>query len=892
MKRREVIFSKLKEIDKGEGVSAKELADLMHLDRANVSSDLNQLWKDGKIYKSEGRPVLFSIQKQQYQENITQLDKFVQENKSLTLPVEQGKAAVLYPPKGMNLLVYGETGVGKSMFAEILYRYAVEINKLTAGSPFVTFNCADYANNPQLLLGQLFGVKKGAYTGAIEQSGLIEKADQGVLFLDEVHRLPPEGQEMLFTFMDKGLFRRLGETEAERSAKVLIMAATTENPKSSLLETFTRRIPMVIHLPSLSERSREERYHLILKFLKEETTRLGKDLYVSANTIRSLLYYDCANNVGQLKTDIQLTCARAYADFVTKKKIRLQINSTDLIHYIKEGLYKTKNDQDKIEIKQHQYYIFQPEQEGLLYKKDDSSDQTVYEKIENRFNELKSRGINDEEVDLLMEIDIENYFTQYIKGIHKRINKGEMTKIIDERVSRLTEDIIQYVESKLDVVLSKKVFLGLALHIQTSLKRLASGKRIINPQLNKVRTSYKKEFSVALDCIKMIEDRLNIDLPIDEAGFLTMFFVLDNEEIDENEENISVIVIMHGESTASSIVEVARQLLGTEYAAKAIDMPLTTHPDDIYERVKEYIQNKASQSGALLLVDMGSLINLKTRLKQETAIPVEVIPMVSTAHVLEAVRKAMLGYSLTELYEDLKSTVSIYSSDGLGSQVSLNPGKKCAIVTACTTGEGSARAIKKILESQCRFNQEFLDITPINITGSKVNHTWSSLKENRRVISIVSNYHFKENIPQFSIEDVLNLKAIKEIQTIIDIEETYLKMEETIDNHLLNVTGEAIIPDIRSCFHHIQRSLNSQTDHHDLIGIVLHMSCMVDRLISGEETVVYEGKEAFLEKHRKLYTIIREALQSIEQKYMINISDDEVCYIIHFFDFEQTQITH
>lgn len=92
------------------------------------------------------------------------------------------------------------------MFAEVMYSFAKEIGRIKRNAPFVTFNCADYANNPQLLMSQLFGVKKGAYTGADkDRMGLVEKADGGILFLDEVHRLPPEGQEMLFYLIDKGL---------------------------------------------------------------------------------------------------------------------------------------------------------------------------------------------------------------------------------------------------------------------------------------------------------------------------------------------------------------------------------------------------------------------------------------------------------------------------------------------------------------------------------------------------------------------------------------------------------------------------------------------------------------------------------------------------------------
>ncbi|MBE3592763.1 MAG: sigma 54-interacting transcriptional regulator [Thermoanaerobacter sp.] len=62
------------------------------------------------------------------------------------------------------------------------------------------------------MLSQLFGYVKGAFTGAVaEKKGIIDEADGGVLFLDEVHCLPAEGQEMLFTLIDKGIYRRMGE---------------------------------------------------------------------------------------------------------------------------------------------------------------------------------------------------------------------------------------------------------------------------------------------------------------------------------------------------------------------------------------------------------------------------------------------------------------------------------------------------------------------------------------------------------------------------------------------------------------------------------------------------------------------------------------------------------
>ena len=81
--------------------------------------------------------------------------------------------------------------------------------------PFIYFNCAEYFNNPELLTSHLFGYKKGSFTGADnDHQGLVELADGGFFFLDEVHRLTNEGQEKLFTLLDKGYLPEWGSGEA------------------------------------------------------------------------------------------------------------------------------------------------------------------------------------------------------------------------------------------------------------------------------------------------------------------------------------------------------------------------------------------------------------------------------------------------------------------------------------------------------------------------------------------------------------------------------------------------------------------------------------------------------------------------------------------------------
>ncbi len=890
VKRVDFIYQKLLESGPDKKISAGELAELLGLSRANVSSDLNRLWKEGRIEKEEGRPTLFYVKKAKDSLYLAQtaLDRLAKKNKSLMTRIEQAKAAVLYPPRGMHCLILGETGVGKSWFAGMIHEFAVDIGRLDKGAPFVVFNCADYANNPQLLISQLFGVKKGAYTGAeMDRKGLVEKADGGILFLDEVHRLPAEGQEIFFTFMDKGTFRRVGETEVERSAQVQIVMATTENPESSLLKTFMRRIPMVIKLPSLVERGMEERLGLVMEIFREEAFRLGREIQVSASVVQAFLCYHCPNNIGQLKTDIQLTCASAYAEFISLKKNLLHVSIQDVPHHVKQGLLLAKDYRQELEEligTEHKCFVVQPSEESIWFGgESENAADSVYEKIEQKIYELQNQGVSEEE----LEFDIEHYFTTFIKGVHQRINKGDMARIIDPIIIHLVEDIVRYAEAKLEKILSQKVIFGLALHIQTSKERLSQGKQIVHPHINSVRLKYKKEFAVALECVRMIEEALLMDLPIGEAGYLTMFFVLDDESMQEERETIGVLVITHGSGGATAMVDVTNRLLVTQYA-RAIDLPLEEDSLVVLEQAIKTAREIGSAAGLLLLVDMGSLLGFGEIIEKELGIPVKVVPMVSTPHVIEATRKAMLGHSLDDVYRDVVG-ISMGQREELPKEVADKAVPALTIVAACLSGEGSALFLKKLLESKLRYDEKLLEFVPLQLMDkAQAKSRLKKLKEERTVLCVVSNYMLDRDLRCHSMDDVVNGEALSDIQQLIDLEEAYVKMKESLREHLKMVRGQDVLDDVRTCVARMEERLGNKLVFDTRIGAYLHICCLVDRLKAGERSVAYTDKVPFLAENRKLYSLIRHELQPLEDKYDVVFSEDDVCFVMNFFIHNKT----
>lgn len=885
MTKKELIYQKFLQLQFSEGIDTKSLSEIANMSRANLSHELNELCKEGKLIKSTGRPVLYFLASQRKSNNDSQLDLLSKNNISLKPAIEQAKASILYPPKGMNCLILGETGVGKSMFASLMHNYAIEMNVKSEDSPFITFNCADYSNNPQLLTSQLFGVKKGAYTGAeSDKEGLIEQANGGILFLDEVHRLPPEGQEALFIFLDTGNFRRIGDSQT-RSSDVLIISATTEDPGSALLNTFRRRIPIIINIPSLKDRTLEERLFLIKSFFKHESIRLNKELYVSLNTLRALLSYECTNNIGQLKSDVQMLCAKAYSEFLTNVRIDVRINSSTLPSYIKEGLYKEKelrvlwNNLMSEEIEFFRFNGNNTDNDELF----SSNENTIYDFIENKLEKLKSLDISDIDIENILEKDIAKHFQNNFSMISKDFNKKNLLTIISPDVLECYDDIVSYISENLSLTFDNNLYTAFALHVNTLIERVHSRKMINNPNLDKIRNLYPVEFSIALEVKKMLEDFLHRPIPIDEAGYITLFLIPDVTIKNNIPDKVKIILIAHGESTATSMCNVVNTLLGENYAIP-INAPIDIPPSKVLEHLKLIINENPSDSGYLLLVDMGSLLTFADTIRDELGVKLKIISLASTLHVLEATRKALLGLSLNEIYNDV-----IMINSYLQLHKNLNnhsvPSNKRLIITACLTGEGGSAAIKDFLTVNLQYPKDLIDIICLNCLDKndfiEMVHNYEYYNE---VLFLVSSFPVDSlGVKQFSMSDTISGKSLNEMQNLINTKIALSNIPMILNENIPNISGTELTDDINLFLSELQTKLSIHLTSEKLVGITLHLSFLIGRLRNNEKTVVYPNKENYIKENFSLYNIIKESIIFIRNKYNIEFTDNDICYLIQHF---------
>ncbi|WP_312887274.1 sigma-54-dependent transcriptional regulator [Clostridium lacusfryxellense] len=915
----------LKDIEAGKGFSAGHIAKDLSIMRNNVSLELNNLLREDKIIKIKGRPVLFLDRKNierllEYKlqsgplvfedfhellgdEKVDEVEKnpfdsLIGYNTSLRTHIEQAKAAVLYPPHGLNTLIVGPTGVGKTLFANMMYKYAIYVKRLEANAPFVLFNCADYYNNPQLLLSHIFGHIKGAFTGAdVEKEGLVAKANGGILFLDEIHRLPPEGQEMIFYFIDTGSYNKLGETERNRKSTVLIIGATTENPASSLLKTFVRRIPIVISLPSLEERSGKDKFNIMKFLLTNEAHRVNKPIKVEAEAVKAIIESASYGNIGQMKSNIQLVCATGFLNSINNKDF-IEIDFKSLPSDIKNGLFSSSS--KKIDMEELSKYfddqmVVLPQGYKVLID-EDSSEPTfnLYKIIEDKAAILKDEGADDEYIKKFITTDINIHLKSfYKKSINSAHGREKMLKLVNEDTLQFAEEIRDLVEAELKRKFNERFLYAFSLHLSAFLKRIDSRRSLQYTNIKNIINDKPQEFNISLKIKDLIQEKYNIIVPDMEVIYLTLLISSVQEE--QNNERVAVIVTLHGSSSASSMVNVAKNLLG-EGVVESIDMPLDVSPKRVLKDIIEKVNEIDMGRGVLILADMGSLTSFDSIIMEKTGIRVKTIDMVSTALVLEAVRKAnMLDMDIDTLYDSLKDFrgYGLYSKESKDSLVQ----RSAAIITICSTGEGTAKKLKELVHNiVINITRDEINVIPIGIMNIK--EDLENLLNNYTILASVGVMDPKIDAPFISLENLIGGDGEKRLMNIIqknniptDRKEENIVVkelcEDSLNEFLTYLNPHKVISVLTNFTSVLEKVAAMNFSNAFKIKLMLHVGCALERMVINAP-LTYNGDESTINPDVLKY--VENAANEFKETLNISLIDDEIYYICEILQEEPNDI--
>ncbi|MEL7565072.1 MAG: sigma 54-interacting transcriptional regulator [Dehalobacterium sp.] len=228
------------------------------------------------------------------------------------------------------VLIYGETGTGKELFAQSIHDASNRREK-----PFIAINCAAIPEN--LLEGILFGTVPGAFTGAVDRPGLFEQASGGTVFLDEINSMPLSLQAKLLRVIQEGVVRRVGGIQ-DYIIDIRIISSSNEKPMEAIYKKTLRsdlfyRIGVVyISIPSLRER-KDDLLLLVDFFINEKNKKFNKEVNGISPEVEAVFFkYDWPGNVRQLEHVIE--CAMNTINTET------QILIEHLPEYIKNDFFQ------------------------------------------------------------------------------------------------------------------------------------------------------------------------------------------------------------------------------------------------------------------------------------------------------------------------------------------------------------------------------------------------------------------------------------------------------------------------------------------------------------------------------------------------------------------------
>lgn len=885
----EEILKRLTEDNKGKegfyGIDTLTIAEELELRRNVVSQYLNELVDEKKAIKSKTRPVLFTYIDSNEKVNSSGNDgedifrELVGYNGSLKTAVKQCKSAAFYPSKDMSVLLTGPSGVGKSFIANLLHKYAEQRGRIEEGAPFIVFNCADYADNPELLSANLFGYKKGAFTGADKDHiGSLELADGGYLFLDEVHRLSPEGQEKLFVFMDKGLFKRVGESKAERKANVRFIFATTESPEETLLETFTRRIPLVVNIPKLVDRPIDERLTMIYKFFSSESKEIHKDIKVSKDVINYILSQKKAGNIGSLKNLIKLCCAWSYKD-----------QQDEDIITIGKGYLKDLEGVERNNVKQFFYDDFMyisSEGQGIKEIHTISNDnfirinEIIYE-VEEVLNEYIQNKVSLEE--LKKKINIELNRSLGLMVYEESSNEGN--DLIESLYLDTVTNTLKAVEGTYGIKYygnTSKIITKILLYFKNNNLDVLSSSSFNSIKIIRaiVANKLSKASIVAEKLIRNLESNLDYKLdPRIELIILMYFFAMMSNESTQ----INAIIVAHGYSTASSIASVANQMF-EQFIFEAFDMPVDMSPIEVKNQIKQYISGIDTSKGTIILVDMGSLVNIDRDLKDVIEGDLGIINNITTNIALDIAGRIINGQDVRSMIEGIEK------NNVLSCKYIEGKKKKKAILTTCISGIGTAVKLKKLI-------RECIGSADIEVKE----YEYSKLSLMGKEDKIFSEYDVRLIISTTKIDidgaeclllqdlmsgdsDNIFVNALKEItldKNIDMIRQDLVKMfsMENLVSRMTILNPGKIINEVEDIIINYERILGIIFCSELKMTLYIHVSILIERLMIKQGLEFELGERDYEEKNNKFIEITNKIFNPLLREYNLSITTKEISII-------------
>ena len=834
------------------------LSEKLDMQRTNISSLLNQLVKDGQIRKNEGRPVLYQLQMVK-KANKDEFEQMIGHDQSLKEAVMLAKAAVLYPQGSPHILLSAESGSGVTYFAKTVYTFAVKSRVLKNNAPMVVFDCTTCVENQEMMQEIIFGNN--------EKTGLIHEADHGMFLIKHAELLSGYMRNILFQSFEKQLFSP-SHKSLPSDYKCIVICSIPESIQQDIFKTYQSHLDYTLHLPTLNKRTFIERFQFIEIFLKQEASHLNRTIKVHTSVLHSLMLYESKGQVRELKNDIHNGCASCYARH-RKSEYSIELLLSDFPNHVRKGMIHYKNHKEQMDaiISQDSQYAFTKNE--ILKNSVNHNKKSIYQTIDQKKKDFKKQEILEEDMNTLISLDLQKDFREYFEKLIERIDsRHQLEKIVSQKLIQSVEKFLKSASQSLNMIFDDKIFFGLCLHMNASIIRIHKKQRISAEEKQRLIDIFPQYYQIAQSFVEMMENEFYTQMNSDEIVFVMMFMISGHELA--HQKKVVTLIAMHGYQGASSIAQTVRNMTHKEIIY-GYDLPLDKSMSAVYEELKQYIMDIHQGKGIILIYDMGSMRTMAESIMSETGIEIRFLEIPVTLIGMASVNKANESSSLEETYDYLQDHFKDIQ------YVRKECRHKALVVISVT---------QKERDEAVSFLHHQFDVSQLNIytfSGAEISDIYNEINcisNQYQIIGIVSSYNL--HLSQFPFLKLQELYR-KSVNTV---EELFLS-EDNLDDifaYLQDQFHDMNIIDLKdpllSFLEELSQVVMVDIDNDQRIGLIIHMVCLVDKLIKQESPSVHFISSQLIISNQEMIRKVKAILKPLEDIMGVHISDTEVATII------------
>lgn len=620
----------------------------LHMDRSNISRLLNQLHKDGRVIKTQGRPTLFICRsllenkhKASYIPSIIPKGKQITDyldtekspdqhpyksdcfreynanrsSSSMFEPIQQAKSALLYPPSGLNILLYGDPCVGKLKFSKVLFQFGLEHGIFLHSAKFIVFDCMDYTTkSAEETLGILFGFFDGEHL----KKGMLEQAKHGILVLNHLSQLPLSVLTPIHNAIIHQTYTPLNIINKEIPVRCLIIG-NSDSEHMIKNPDIRRCFPMQIRIPALSDKSIQEMLVITMQYFQEESYHIDKTIRISKGALSCFVMSNYSGNLPHLHAEIKQSCAHAFRNFLEHDALFVNIDYDDISTFVLTDIFNINeriNELDNIlNLFESEYFFFTPLQQNrqleLLYDLDSNTSRN-----ESYLNHIEDKLFN------LCIHDINAAIS-----IHLNTIRSIMLKQIYDTVYPILQSC--------SICSNENLLYGLLLHISNSINKIKSGIQDSTFKSSNYKIAKEEDYGYAHQLMNSIQDSYDITLPSEEIDYIATYLYLSSQWIDNK--YIQLLII----SENNTAKDYADYLNSQNYKSNISWLKIDSHLSDkqnsalILEKMREINKDK----GVVIATDSSLLYGYETLLRNQSGIEFVMVPHASVKNLIPLVEK-------------------------------------------------------------------------------------------------------------------------------------------------------------------------------------------------------------------------------------------------------------